>query len=63
MHFEFDGELNPEIALNYEKIKKLGCSNLKGEANILVMPDKNSAGISIGLLKAFGGVDVIGSCY
>lgn len=62
INFEYDGELNPEISLNWRKLREYEFSNLKAEANILVMPDKHSAGISVGLLKAVGNMDVIGSC-
>jgi len=62
INFEFEGELNPEVALSKAKLDSIGFSRLKNEANILVMPDKHSAGISVGLLKAIGGLDVIGTC-
>jgi len=61
--FEFDGELNPWIALNKKRLKTFEFSKLTDEANILVMPDKTSAGISLGLVKALGGIDIIGNCF
>lgn len=62
INFEYDGELNPEVSLNWRKLKEYEFCNLTDSANILVMPDKHSAGISVGLLKAVGNMDVIGSC-
>ena len=62
INFEYDGELNPEVSLNWRKLRNYEFSNLTDTANILVMPDKHSAGISVGLLKAVGNMDVIGSC-
>lgn len=60
--FEFDGELNPKVALNQELLNYYDFCGLKNEANILVMPDLHSAGISLGLLQAMGGIDIIGGC-
>jgi len=60
--FEYDGELNPEVSLNWRHLRNYEFCNLTAEANILVMPDMHSAGISVGLLKSVGNMDVIGSC-
>jgi len=50
------------VSLNWRNLRNYEFSNLTSEANILVMPDMHSAGISVGLLKAVGNMDVIGSC-
>lgn len=60
--FEFDGELSPEVALDKEKLSQYEFSRLKDPANVLIMPDKHAAGISIGLLRSLSSVDIIGDC-
>ena len=58
--FDFDGEMQPDVALNpiYQEIYPF--SKIVGNANILVMPALHSAAISTKLMKVFGGGKNIG---
>jgi len=58
--FEFDGEMQPDVALNpiYQEIYPF--SKIVGNANILIMPALHSAAISTKLMKSFGGAKLIG---
>ncbi len=58
--FDFDGEMQPDVALNeiYQEIYPF--SKIVGKANILVMPALHSAAISTKLMKSFGGAKLIG---
>ena len=59
--FEYEGEMAPDVALNYEMQKRYyPFSRLSGPANILVMPGLQSANISAKLLRAIGGESVLG---
>lgn len=58
--FEYDGEISVEVALNKELQKLYPCSKLTGPANILIMPNLDSAAISASLLKQFSGGNFIG---
>ena len=59
--FEYEGEMGPDVALNYEAQRKYyPFSRLSGPANILIMPGLQSANISSKLLKAIGGESVLG---
>jgi malate dehydrogenase (oxaloacetate-decarboxylating)(NADP+) len=58
--FEFDGEMSAEIALNAEARKDYGFTNLKHNANVLVMPGIHSAVIATTMLKELGDATVIG---
>lgn len=49
--FEYEGEMSPEIALNPDYKKLYPFSRLTGPANILIMPDLNSANMSERLLQ------------
>ncbi len=51
-HLEVDGEMHPDAALSSE-IRARVCmdSSLKGEANLLIMPNMDAANISVNLLK------------
>ena len=53
--FDFDGEMQPDVALNpiYKDIYPF--SKIVGNANILIMPALHSAAISTKLMKVFGG--------
>jgi malate dehydrogenase (oxaloacetate-decarboxylating)(NADP+) len=56
---EIDGEMHGDSAL-LEKIRRLAdeTSSLKGEANVLVMPNLDSANIAYNLIKMTGGEGV-----
>ncbi len=59
--FEFEGEMAPDVALNYEMQKRFyPFSRLSGPANILVMPGLQSASLSAKLLRELGGESVMG---
>jgi malate dehydrogenase (oxaloacetate-decarboxylating)(NADP+) len=59
--FEFEGEMAPDVALNYEMQKRFyPFTRLSGPANILVMPGLQSASISAKLLRELGGENVLG---
>tara|TARA_B100001093_G_scaffold497144_1_gene543720 strand:- start:4315 stop:6597 length:2283 start_codon:yes stop_codon:yes gene_type:complete len=58
--FDFDGEMQPDVALNpiYQEVYPF--SKIVGRANILMMPALHSAAISTKLMKSFGGAKLIG---
>ena len=58
--FDFDGEMQPDVALNpiYQEVYPF--SKIVGNANILIMPALHSAAISTKLMKVFGGGKLIG---
>src|SRR5215210_911330 len=59
--FEYEGEMAPDVALNFEMQKRYyPFSRLSGAANILVMPGLQSASLSAKLLKELGGESVLG---
>src|SRR4051812_31807201 len=59
--FEYEGEMAPDVALNYEMQQRFyPFSRLSGPANILVMPGLQSASLSTKLLRAVGGESVLG---
>ena len=58
--FEFDGDMQPDVALNEEYKKLYPFSKIVGNANILIMPGQHSAAISYKMMKTFGDAKVIG---
>ncbi|MGY9021520.1 MAG: NADP-dependent malic enzyme [Rhodobacterales bacterium] len=58
--FEFEGEMAVDVALNIQEMKKYPFSRLSGPANILVVPARHSASISVKLLQEMGGATIIG---
>ena len=59
--FEYEGEMAPDVALNYDMQKRFyPFTRLSGAANILVMPGLQSASLSAKLLKELGGESVMG---
>ena len=59
--FDYEGEMAPDVALNYEMQKRYyPFTRLSGPANILVMPGLQSASISAKLLRELGGESVMG---
>ena len=59
--FEFDGDMQAGVALNYELMQDVyPFCRLSGPANVLVMPALHSASITSGMLGALGGGTVIG---
>jgi malate dehydrogenase (oxaloacetate-decarboxylating)(NADP+) len=58
--FKFDGDMQPDVALNGEYTDLYPFSEIVGNANILVMPGQHSAAISYKIMKTLGGAKVIG---
>ena len=58
--FEFEGEMAVDVALNIQEMKRYPFSRLSGPANVLVVPARHSASISVKLLQEMGGATVIG---
>ena len=59
--FEFDGEMNADIALDFDLMKRVyPFCRLTGPANVLIMPSLNAASISSHLMQTLGGVTMIG---
>ena len=58
--FEFEGEMAVDVALNVNEMKKYPLSRLSGPANVLVVPARHSASISVKLMQEMGGATVIG---
>ena len=58
--FEFEGEMAVDVALNVNEMKKYPFSRLSGPANVLVVPARHSASISVKLMQEMGGATVIG---
>ncbi len=59
--FEYDGEMQPNVALDFEQMRQLyPFCRLTGPANVLLMPALHSAAISAKLLQQLGGGTVIG---
>ncbi len=58
--FDFDGEMQPDVALNpiYQEVYPF--SKIVGKANILIMPALHSAAISTKLMKVYGDAKLIG---
>ena len=58
--FEFDGDMQPDVALNEEYKTLYPFSKIVGNANILIMPGQHSAAISYKMIKTMGEIKVIG---
>jgi len=58
--FKFDGDMQPDVALNEEYSDLYPFSEIVGKANILIMPGQHSAAISNKIMKTLGGAKVIG---
>ena len=60
VNFEFDGDMQPDVALNEEYKSLYPFSKIVGNANILIMPGQHSAAISYKMIKTLGDAKVIG---
>ena len=60
VNFEFDGDMQPDVALNKEYQDLYPFSKIVGNANILIMPGQHSAAISYKMMKTLGDTKVIG---
>ncbi|WP_138935830.1 NADP-dependent malic enzyme [Roseovarius arcticus] len=58
--FEFEGEMTVDVALNTSAQEAYPFQRLSGPANILVMPARHSASISVKLVQEMAGATVIG---
>lgn len=58
--FEYEGEMTVDVALNVSAQAAYPFSRLTGPANILVVPARHSASISVKLMQEMGGATVIG---
>ncbi len=58
--FEFDGDMQPDVALNKDYKNLYPFSKIVGNANILIMPGQHSAAISYKMMKELGDTKVIG---
>jgi len=58
--FDFDGDMQPDVALNLEYKELYPFSSIVGNANILIMPGQHSAAISYKMMKSLGDTKVIG---
>ncbi len=58
--FKFDGEMQPDVALNKKYKELYPFSKIVGDANVLIMPAIHSAAISTKLMKTLGGAQIIG---
>ncbi len=60
VHFEYEGEISADVALNPELMALYPFSRLSGPANILIMPGLHTAHVSSKLLKELGGATIVG---
>ena len=58
--FEYDGEMTVDVALNPDVLAQYPFCKLTGPANILVVPARHSASISVKLMQEMAGATVIG---
>ena len=58
--FEFEGEMTVDVALNPQVAASYPFSRLTAPANILVVPARHSASISVKLMQEMAGATVIG---
>jgi malate dehydrogenase (oxaloacetate-decarboxylating)(NADP+) len=58
--FEYEGEMTVDVALNPEQMAHYPFCRLSGPANVLVVPARHSASISVKLLQEMAGATIIG---
>ncbi len=58
--FEYEGEMTVDVALNAQAQAAYPFSRLTGPANILVVPARHSASISVKLMQEMGDATVVG---
>ena len=58
--FKFDGDMQPDVALNEEYKELYPMSEIVGNANVLIMPGQHSAAISYKIMKSMSSSKVIG---
>ncbi len=60
VNFKFDGDMQPDVALDEIYKELYPFSDIVGNANVLVMPGQHSAAITYKTMKTLGGSKVIG---
>jgi malate dehydrogenase (oxaloacetate-decarboxylating)(NADP+) len=60
VNFEYEGEMTVDVALNMDAAAAYPFSRLSGPANILVVPARHSASVSVKLMQEMAGATVIG---
>ncbi|WP_297322094.1 NADP-dependent malic enzyme [uncultured Bartonella sp.] len=60
VHFEVDGEMSADVALNSKMMEQYPFMKLTKPANVLVMPGYHSASIASKMLQELGGANIIG---
>ncbi|WP_265502234.1 NADP-dependent malic enzyme [Paracoccus beibuensis] len=58
--FEYEGEMTVDVALNMDAAARYPFSRLTAPANVLVVPARHSASISVKLMQELAGATVIG---
>ena len=58
--FEYEGEMTVDVALNATAQEAYPFSRLTGPANILIVPARHSASISVKLMQEMAGATVVG---
>ncbi|MEI2804469.1 NADP-dependent malic enzyme [Albidovulum sp.] len=58
--FEYEGEMTVDVALNMDQMAHYPFCRLSGPANVLVVPARHSASISVKLMQEMAGATVIG---
>ncbi|MFZ5963619.1 NADP-dependent malic enzyme [Thalassococcus sp. BH17M4-6] len=58
--FEYEGEMTVDVALNARAMEAYPFSRLSAPANILIVPARHSASISVKLMQEMAGATVIG---
>ena len=58
--FEYEGEMTVDVALNVKAQENYPFQRLTGPANVLVVPARHSASISVKLMQEMAGATVIG---
>jgi malate dehydrogenase (oxaloacetate-decarboxylating)(NADP+) len=60
VNFKFDGEMQPDVALEEIYKELYPFSEIVGNSNVLIMPSQHSAAISYKMMRELGGAKVIG---
>ena len=60
VNFEYEGEMTADVALNMKAMEAYPFCRLTGPANILIVPARHSASISVKLMQEMAGATVIG---
>ena len=58
--FEYDGEMEVDVALNPEVMANYPFCRLSGPANVLIMPSRLASGVAVKTLQQLGDATVIG---